>query len=176
MKLWRTRVRRASRAKAATAARAARAVVRVVTVAAAAKAVVRAVTVAIVVRAAKVVIVVRAAKAVTVAPVAKVSAKKVRRPNSPPPSSSATTTDPLVQAHIGKAPQRCGAFLLGVGAVKTRLSVCARKARFASREDALRIAAAADVPLRPYRCDRCRHVHLTSRTRGKRTPRPERSG
>ena len=58
------------------------------------------------------------------------------------------------------------------GAMKTRLSVCARKARFVTAADARRIAATADVPLRPYRCDRCGTFHLTSRTRGKRVPRP----
>lgn len=57
--------------------------------------------------------------------------------------------------------------------MKTRLGICAKKARFASRQDALALAATANVPLRAYRCDRCRHVHLTSRTRGKRVPRPE---
>jgi hypothetical protein len=34
------------------------------------------------------------------------------------------------------------------------------------------VALRADVPLRPYRCDRCRQFHLTSRTKGKRVPRP----
>ena len=56
--------------------------------------------------------------------------------------------------------------------MKTRLGICAKKARFASRQDAMIIAATADVPLRAYRCDRCRHFHLTSRTKGKRVPRP----
>jgi len=56
--------------------------------------------------------------------------------------------------------------------VKTRLSICAKKARFVSAQDAMRIAQAADVPLRPYRCDRCGKFHLTSRTKGKRMPRP----
>jgi hypothetical protein len=58
--------------------------------------------------------------------------------------------------------------------MKTRLSICARKARFVSAMDARRIADVADVPLRPYRCDRCGKFHLTSRTRGKRVPRPAR--
>ncbi|MFZ5748285.1 MAG: hypothetical protein ACOY45_11605 [Pseudomonadota bacterium] len=53
----------------------------------------------------------------------------------------------------------------------TRLSVCSRKRRFASEADALAVAARADYPLRPYRCDRCGHYHLTGRTRGKRVPR-----
>jgi len=58
--------------------------------------------------------------------------------------------------------------------MKTRLGICARKARFVSAADARRIAEAADVPLRPYRCDRCGKFHLTSRTKGKRVPRPAR--
>ena len=55
--------------------------------------------------------------------------------------------------------------------MRTRLSICARKARYASGPDAYR-AAAATIVLRPYRCDRCRQFHLTSRTKGKRVPRP----
>jgi len=54
-----------------------------------------------------------------------------------------------------------------VATLRTRLSICARKARFASRADALGVARLASVPLRPYRCDRCRRFHLTSRTKGK---------
>lgn len=56
--------------------------------------------------------------------------------------------------------------------MRTRLSACARKARYKSEADALAVAARADFPLRPYRCDRCRQFHLTSRTKGKRVPRP----
>ncbi len=55
--------------------------------------------------------------------------------------------------------------------MRTRLSICARKARFLSRPDALAVALHSSTPLRPYRCDRCRHFHLTSRTKGKRIPR-----
>ncbi|WP_082463180.1 hypothetical protein [Sphingomonas sp. Leaf34] len=51
---------------------------------------------------------------------------------------------------------------------RTRLSVCRRKARFVSETDALLVARAGRVPLRVYRCDRCLHFHLTSRTKGKR--------
>jgi hypothetical protein len=54
--------------------------------------------------------------------------------------------------------------------VRTRLSVCARKRRFASEAEVRLAAEQADLPLRWYRCDRCRHFHLTSRTKGKRTP------
>ncbi len=55
--------------------------------------------------------------------------------------------------------------------MRTRLSVCARKARFAREADTLLVAQGARVPLRAYRCDRCRMVHLTSRTKGKRMAR-----
>lgn len=51
---------------------------------------------------------------------------------------------------------------------RTRLSVCRRKARFVSECDALVVANAGRVPLRMYRCDRCLHFHLTSRTKGQR--------
>jgi hypothetical protein len=56
--------------------------------------------------------------------------------------------------------------------VRTRLSVCARKARFARRGDAIDVAARSEADLRVYRCDRCLHFHLTSRLKGKRIPRP----
>ena len=57
------------------------------------------------------------------------------------------------------------------GTMRTRQSICIRKARYASELDALVAAAKADFPLRPYRCERCRQFHLTSRTKGKRIPR-----
>jgi hypothetical protein len=47
--------------------------------------------------------------------------------------------------------------------MRTRLSVCAKKARYICRDDAMLVAAKADVPLRAYRCDRCWQFHLTSR-------------
>ena len=56
--------------------------------------------------------------------------------------------------------------------MRTRLSICAKKARFVSARDAQHIAERATLPLRPYRCDRCRQFHLTSRTKGKRVARP----
>ena len=56
--------------------------------------------------------------------------------------------------------------------MRTRLSICARKARYPSGPEAYRASAAATIVLRPYRCDRCRHFQLTSRTKGKRVPRP----
>lgn len=52
--------------------------------------------------------------------------------------------------------------------MRTRLSVCSRKTRFRLEQDALLVAGRADIPLRAYRCDRCLHWHLTSRTKGKR--------
>nr|WP_300975533.1 hypothetical protein [Sphingomonas sp. LHG3406-1] len=55
--------------------------------------------------------------------------------------------------------------------MRTRLSVCRRKASYSSEEEALAAARAAGLDLRTYRCDRCRRIHLTSRTKGKRRPR-----
>jgi len=52
--------------------------------------------------------------------------------------------------------------------MRTKLSVCGRKVRYQSEQDAIVAAQHAGLPLRPYRCDRCRQVHLTSRTKGKR--------
>ena len=52
--------------------------------------------------------------------------------------------------------------------MRTRLSVCARKQRFADAEAAKAAALTATVELRYYRCDRCFSFHLTSRTKGKR--------
>ncbi|WP_337958504.1 hypothetical protein [Sphingomonas naphthae] len=51
------------------------------------------------------------------------------------------------------------------------MSVCRRKARYPSREEALHAAATFRLPLHPYRCDRCGVFHLTSRTKGKFLPR-----
>jgi hypothetical protein len=51
--------------------------------------------------------------------------------------------------------------------MRTRLSICRRKQRFASAAEAVRAADASGLPLLPYRCDRCGQFHLTSRTRGK---------
>nr|WP_126174397.1 hypothetical protein [Altericroceibacterium xinjiangense] len=59
--------------------------------------------------------------------------------------------------------------------MRTRLSICARKMRFRSAEEAIATAARADLPLRAYKCDRCHQFHLTSRTKGKRVPRPGRT-
>lgn len=57
--------------------------------------------------------------------------------------------------------------------IRTRASVCARKTKFPTQADALSAAARTDWLLRAYRCDRCGQFHLTSRTKGKRRPRPE---
>lgn len=62
-----------------------------------------------------------------------------------------------------------------LGVVHTRLSRCVRKARFVSEDEALSATRTAAFVLRAYRCDRCRHFHLTSRTKGKRVPRPARA-
>jgi hypothetical protein len=56
--------------------------------------------------------------------------------------------------------------------MRTRLSICARKARYPSEPDALLAAGKATIALRSYCCDRCGQFHLTSRTKGKRIPRP----
>ncbi len=57
--------------------------------------------------------------------------------------------------------------------MRTRLSVCVRKRRFGSVEDAMAAACNAEADLRHYRCDRCGAYHLTSRRKGKRIPRPQ---
>ena len=56
--------------------------------------------------------------------------------------------------------------------MRTRLSICAKKARFVTANDARQIAERSDVALHSYRCDRCRMFHLTSRTKGRRVVRP----
>jgi hypothetical protein len=56
--------------------------------------------------------------------------------------------------------------------MRTRLSICARKQRYGTPDEAHSAARRADIVLRVYRCDRCSQFHLTSRTKGKRIPRP----
>ena len=56
--------------------------------------------------------------------------------------------------------------------MRTRLSVCIKKASYESAEEALSVASDSSLQLRTYRCDRCGKFHLTSRTKGKRIPRP----
>jgi hypothetical protein len=60
--------------------------------------------------------------------------------------------------------------------MRTRQSICRRKVRFASEEEARDAAARTALPLLPYRCDRCCRFHLTSRTKGKPLPREEATG
>ncbi|MCJ1959227.1 hypothetical protein [Novosphingobium mangrovi (ex Hu et al. 2023)] len=54
--------------------------------------------------------------------------------------------------------------------MRTRPGICQRKKRFASEEEALRVAEKAPFPLRPYRCELCGDVHLTGRTKGMKLP------
>jgi hypothetical protein len=54
--------------------------------------------------------------------------------------------------------------------MRTRLSICGRKARYASEGEARAAVARAAITLRSYRCDRCGQFHLTSRTKGKHVP------
>jgi hypothetical protein len=56
--------------------------------------------------------------------------------------------------------------------MRTRQSICEKKARYPAEEDALLAARRFALPLLPYRCDRCRQFHLTSRSKGKRLLRP----
>ena len=57
--------------------------------------------------------------------------------------------------------------------MKTSPSVCNRKKTFATREDAERVASKAPFKLRAYKCELCGKYHLTSRTKGMKTPRFE---
>ena len=56
--------------------------------------------------------------------------------------------------------------------MRTKLSICTRKRRFASEAEAIAAAERSGLKLLPYRCDRGAHFHLTSRTKGKRIERP----
>lgn len=55
--------------------------------------------------------------------------------------------------------------------MRTRLSICRKKARYRCYEDALAAALSADIALRPYHCGRCCQFHLTGRIKGKWLPR-----
>ena len=57
--------------------------------------------------------------------------------------------------------------------MRTSPKICSRKKTYATREDAERIAAKAPFTLRAYKCELCRNYHLTSRTKGMKTPRFE---
>jgi hypothetical protein len=65
---------------------------------------------------------------------------------------------------------------MGRGATGTRSGICQRKRRYASLEEAEYAAARAPFKLRAYRCALCRRYHLTSRTKGMKTPRHELAG
>ncbi|TFI59357.1 hypothetical protein E2493_05840 [Sphingomonas parva] len=54
--------------------------------------------------------------------------------------------------------------------MRTGSSICALKQRFA--EVQLGAAVRCRGPLRPFRCDRRRRLHLTSRAKGRRIPPP----
>ena len=58
--------------------------------------------------------------------------------------------------------------------MRTRLSICRRKVRYRDRLAAEQAARDAGIVLHPYQCDRCFQYHLTSRTKGRRVPRPMR--
>jgi len=51
--------------------------------------------------------------------------------------------------------------------MRTRLSICARKVRYASAAQALEAADAAGLRMRAYYCDRCWRYHLTSRRKAR---------
>nr|WP_283773486.1 hypothetical protein [Altererythrobacter sp. KTW20L] len=52
------------------------------------------------------------------------------------------------------------------------MSICVKKARYAAQDEAAAAIELSGWELRTYRCDRCGRFHLTSRTKGKRVPRP----
>jgi hypothetical protein len=56
--------------------------------------------------------------------------------------------------------------------MRTKLSTCIRKRRFATEQDAQAFARDAGLALVPYQCDRCLKYHLTRRTKGKWFSRP----
>lgn len=58
--------------------------------------------------------------------------------------------------------------------MKTRPGICQRKRRYATRDEAEAAAARAPFKLRAYTCALCRKFHLTSRTKGMKTPLHER--
>ncbi|MEO9492463.1 MAG: hypothetical protein ABJG26_12655 [Marinomonas sp.] len=62
--------------------------------------------------------------------------------------------------------------------MKTRPSICRKKARYSTRDAAEEVAKGAfereAVKLRVYACELCRNFHLTSRTKGMKVPAYER--
>ena len=70
-----------------------------------------------------------------------------------------------MQSRHGVPGDRCGQ--AKESCVRTKLSICLRKMRFPTAAAAQDRAAQTGLVLRPYRCDRCRQFHLTSRTKGK---------
>jgi hypothetical protein len=72
---------------------------------------------------------------------------------------------------LRKLSNHCGHLRYGTQ-VRTRLSICIKKASYRSEEEAREAAGYSGLDLRTYRCDRCGRIHLTSRTKGKRIPRP----
>ncbi|MGB3469685.1 MAG: hypothetical protein WBA51_02555 [Erythrobacter sp.] len=54
--------------------------------------------------------------------------------------------------------------------MKTRPGICNRKKTYVTRDDAEAAAARAPFKLRVYTCELCRKFHLTSRTKGMKTP------
>ena len=60
--------------------------------------------------------------------------------------------------------------------MKTRPGICQRKRRYATREEADAVAVRADVTLRTYKCALCHKFHLTSRTKGLKSPRALQDG
>jgi hypothetical protein len=56
--------------------------------------------------------------------------------------------------------------------MRTRLSICRKKAVYQAESEAIVAATFAAITLRHYLCDRCGQYHLTSRTKGKRIPKP----
>lgn len=54
--------------------------------------------------------------------------------------------------------------------MRTRPGICNRKKTFATREEAERVASKAPFVLRAYTCRLCGKFHLTSRTKGMKTP------
>ncbi|MEP2736632.1 MAG: hypothetical protein ABJP34_10065 [Erythrobacter sp.] len=57
--------------------------------------------------------------------------------------------------------------------MKTTSAICRKKKRFQTRDEAEASARDAPFKLRAYTCGICGKFHLTSRTKGMKTPRSE---